>query len=190
METPPPNAVTRLLLEWSSGNPEALDRLLPLVYDELRGIARQYLRHERAGHTLQPTALAHEAYLKLVDQQRVRWQNRAHFFAVAAQLIRRILVDHARSHGAAKRGGGVPAATLEAVLQPSMKRDLNVVALDDTLARLAALDARQARLVELRFFGGLNVEETAEVLGVSSATVKREWRTAKAWLHRELQAGT
>jgi RNA polymerase sigma factor (TIGR02999 family) len=190
METPPANAVTRLLLEWSNGDQGALDRLMPLVYDELRRVARQYLRHERSGHILQPTALVHEAYLKLAGQQRVRWQNRAHFFAVAAQLIRRILVDHARSQAAAKRGGGAAAVTLEAALEPSVKRELDVLALDNTLARLATLDPRQARLVELRFFGGLNVEETAEVLGVSSATIKREWRTAKAWLYRELQAGS
>lgn len=187
MQTPSASAVTRLLLEWSNGDQAALDQLMPLVYDELRQVARQYLRHERPGHTLQPTALAHEAYLKLVDQQRVRWQNRAHFFAVAAQLIRRILVDHARSHAAAKRGGGLRAVTLEAMLEPSVNRELNLVALDDALAQLATLNPRQARLVEVRFFGGLNVDETAEVLGVSSATVKREWRTAKAWLHRELQ---
>jgi len=190
METPPPNAVTRLLLEWRSGDQGALDRLMPLVYAELRRVARQCLRHERSGHTLQPTALVHEAYLKLVDLRRLKWQDRAHFFAVSAQLIRRILVDHARRHAAAKRGGGVPALTFEGLLEPALKRDLNVVALDDTLSRLAALDARQARLVELRFFGGLNVAETAEVLGVSSATVKREWQTAKAWLYRELRAGT
>ena len=189
METPPAKAVTGLLLDWRNGDQGALDRLMPLVYDELRRVARQCLRHERAGHTLQPTALVHEVYLKLADLHRLQWQDRAHFFAVAAQLIRRILVDHARRHAAAKRGGGVPAVTLEARLEPALKVDLNVVALDDTLSRLATLDARQARLVELRFFGGLNVAETAEVLGVSSATVKREWRTAKAWLHRELQAG-
>lgn len=190
MEPPPTNAVTRLLLEWSNGDQGAFDRLMPLVYDELRRVARQYLSRERAGHTLQPTALAHEAYLKLVHQQRVRWQNRAHFFAVAAQLIRRILVDHARSHAAAKRGSGLKPVSLEAVLEPGVKRELSVVAIDDALAHLATLDPGQARLVELRFFGGLNVEETAEVLGVSSATVKREWRTAKAWLHRELREET
>ncbi len=190
METPPANVVTRLLLDWSRGDEEALAKLMPLVYDELRRIARQYLGRERAGHTLQPTALVHEAYLKLVGLRRIRWQNRAHFFAVAARLIRRILVDHARSHAAAKRGGGVPAVTLEALLEPALRRDFDIVALDDSLSRLATLDARQARLVELRFFGGLNVAETAEVLGVSSATVKREWRTARAWLYRELQAGT
>ena len=190
MGTPPANAVTRLLREWSDGDQEALDRLIPLVYDELRRLARQYLRHERPGHTLQPTALVHEAYLKLVDQRRTRWQNRAHFFAVAAQLIRRILVDHARSHAAAKRGGGVSTLALETGPGLALEGELNVAALDDALSHLATLDARQARLVELRFFGGLNVAETAEVLGVSSATVKREWQTAKAWLYRELRTGT
>ena len=149
-------------------------------------IARQRLRQERPGHTLQPTALVNEAYLKLVDLHRLQWHDRAHFFAVAAQIIRRILVDHARRHAASKRGGGVPAVMLEVLLEPAVEQDFNVLAVDDTLSRLAALDARQARLVELRFFGGLNVEETAEVLGVSSATVKREWQTAKAWLYREL----
>jgi RNA polymerase sigma factor (TIGR02999 family) len=186
METPPANPVTRLLLEWSDGDQEALTRLMPLVYDELRSIARQYLRRERADHTLQPTAVAHEAYLRLVDQRRVRWRNRAHFFAVAAQLMRRILVDHARSHAAAKRGGGVRPLTLDAGGEPSVMRDLDVLALDETLARLKALDPRQEQLLELRFFGGLSVEESAEVMGISTATVKREWRTAKAWLYREL----
>jgi RNA polymerase sigma factor (TIGR02999 family) len=190
METPPAKPVTRLLQKWSEGDQEALNELMPLVYDELRQLARQRLRHERPGHTLQPTALVHEAYLKLVDQRRTRWQNRAHFFAVAAQLIRRILVDYARRHAASKRGGGAAALTLDAMLEPAVQREMSVVALDDTLTRLASLDARQARLVELRFFGGLDVEETAEVLGISSATVKREWRTAKAWLYRELRDPT
>ncbi len=190
METPPAHAVTRLLRQWSDGDQETLKELIPLVYDELRQVARQYVRHERPGHTLHPTALVHEACLKLVDQRRTRWQDRAHFFAVGAQLIRRILVDDARSHAASKRGGGVPPLTVEVELQPAIERELNVVALDDTLSRLATLDPRQARLVELRFFGGLNIEETAGVLCISSATVKREWRTAKAWLYRELQGRT
>lgn len=190
MDTPPANAVTRLLLEWSDGDQEALTRLMPLVYDELRSVARRQLRHERVGHTLQPTEVVHEAYLRLVDQQRVRWQNRAHFFAVAAELIRRVLVDHARSRAAAKRGGGVRPVTLETGLEPAIFRNLNVLALDESLVRLAMLDTRQARLVELRFFRGLSVEESAEVMEVSSATVKREWRTAKAWLYRELRART
>ena len=187
MEAAPASAVTRLLLEWSDGDGQALTRLIPLVYDELRRIAGQYLRRERAGHTLQPTAVVHEAYLKLVGQRRVRWQNRAHFFAVAAQLIRRILVDHARARAAAKRGGGLPPLALERAPGPAGGRDLDVLALDETLRRLSTLDPRQARLVELRFFAGLGVEESAEVMGVSPATVKREWRTAKAWLYRELR---
>jgi RNA polymerase sigma factor (TIGR02999 family) len=186
METPLASQVTRLLQEWSDGDQEALTRLVPLVYGKLRSIARQYLKRERAGHTLQPTALVHEAYLRLVDQRRARWRNRSHFFAVAAQLIRRILVDHARSHAAAKRGGGVRPLTLEAERELSVMSELPVLALDEALARLNALDPQQARLVELRFFGGLSVEESAEVMGISTATVKREWRTAKAWLYREL----
>lgn len=189
---PSAGAVTRLLQQWSNGDPQALEDLIPLVYDELRQVARQYLRRERPGHTLQPTALVHEAYLKLVDQRRIRWQNRAHFFAVAAQLIRRILVDHARARGASKRGGGLRQLTIEADVAPAERRgqagELDVLALDGALSRLAELDPRQAHVVELRFFGGLDVEETAEVLGVSSPTVKRDWRTAKAWLYRELQA--
>jgi RNA polymerase sigma factor (TIGR02999 family) len=187
METPPARPVTLLLRRWSEGDEAALEELMPLVYDELRQIARQRLRRERPGHTLQPTGLVHEAYLKLVDQRRTSWQNRAQFFAVASQLIRRILVDHARARAAAKRGGGVRPLTIEAELVPALDRELDVVALDDALAQLAALDARQARLVELRFFGGLDVQETADVLGVSATTVKREWQTAKAWLYRELQ---
>jgi RNA polymerase sigma factor (TIGR02999 family) len=182
----PPNAVTRLLIEWSNGDKEALKRLMPLVYDELRRVASRQLRHERRDHTLQPTALVHEAYLKLIDQRRVRWQNRAQFFGVASRLIRRIVVDHARRRHAAKRGGGLqtfwPAAARRGV-----ERNVDVLALDAALARLGALDLQQARVVELRFFGGLDVEETAEVLGISTATVKRDWRTAKAWLYREMQ---
>jgi RNA polymerase sigma factor (TIGR02999 family) len=188
METPQSRPVTRLLQKWSEGDETALEELIPLVYDELRQLARQRLRHERPDHTLQPTALVHEAYLKLVDQRRTRWQNRAQFFAVASQLIRRILVDHARARAASKRGGGVRPLTLDAALVPALERELDVVGLDAALSQLAALDPRQARLVELRFFGGLDVDETAEVLGVSAPTVKREWRTAKAWLYRELQA--
>ena len=190
MEMPAANAVTLLLQEWRGGDQSAFDRLLPLVYGELRLIARQYLRRERPGHTLQPTALVHEAYLKLVGLNRIRWQNRAHFFAVAAQLIRRILVDHARRQAAHKRGGGALVLNIDSLEEAPPKRELNVVVLDATLSRLATLDPRQARMVELRFFGGLSVEETAEVLGISSATVKREWRAAKAWLYRELQSET
>lgn len=188
MDGPSPSGVTQLLLAWSRGDRSALDRLMPLVYDELRALARRSLRRERSGHTLQGTALVHEAYLKLVDQRQVRWQDRAHFFAVAAQVMRRILVDHARRHGAAKRGSGrpgLPPDEAEALGLPAPLVDL--VALDRALDRLAALDERQARIVVLRFFGGLTIEETAEVQQISPATVKNEWSLARAWLHRELK---
>jgi RNA polymerase sigma factor (TIGR02999 family) len=189
MEDPPAHAVTRLLLAWSGGDAGARDALLPLVYHELRRVARHHLRHERPGHTLQPTALVNEAYLKLVGLSRVKWQDRAHFFAVAARLMRRILVDHARGRAAAKRGGVRTAMTLDDAVAFSREPDLDVVALDAALARLAELDPRQERIVELRFFSGLEVDETARVLGISTATVKREWRTARAWLYRELRSG-
>ncbi len=180
--------VTRLLLDWSQeGNREALDALTPLVYDELRRLAGAYLRRERHDHTLQSTALVHEAYLKLIDQRSIRWQNRAHFFGVAAQMIRRILVDHARGHQAAKRGAGAAALSLdEALGVPGIQKDVNLVALDDALAQLEKLDPQQSRVIELRYFAGLSIEETAEVMSISPATVKREWSTARAWLFREL----
>ena len=188
MGEPSPPDVTRLLLDWSRGDQTALDRLMPLVYDELRAVAERSLRHERSGHTLQGTALVHEAYLKLVDQRQVRWQDRAHFFAVAAQLMRRILVDHARRHGAVKRGSGEPRFPLHEADAPAAAAPLvDWLALDCALDRLAALDERQARTVELRFFGGLTIEETAEVLRVSQATVKNDWTLARGWLYRELQ---
>jgi RNA polymerase sigma factor (TIGR02999 family) len=188
MGEPSPTDLTRLLLDWSRGDKTALDRLMPLVYDELRALAERSLRHERSGHTLQGTALVHEAYLKLVDQRQVRWQDRAHFFAVAAQLMRRILVDHARRHGAAKRGSGQPRHPLDEADAPAAAAPLvDWLALDCALDRLAALDERQARTVELRFFGGLTIEETAEVLQVSQATVKNDWSLARGWLYRELQ---
>lgn len=177
--------VTQLLAEWSSGDKNALEKLLPLVYDELRRQARRYLGGERPGHTLQPTALVHEAYVRLVGQRDVKWQNRAQFFGVAAQLMRRILVDHARARGAAKRGGADGAIALptpESVSQP----DVEVTTLDDLLTKLATLDATQARVVELRYFGGLTIEETAEAMDLSPATIKREWSMAKAWLYREM----
>jgi RNA polymerase sigma factor (TIGR02999 family) len=161
---------------------------MPLVYDELRALAKRSLSHERSGHTLQGTALVHEAYLKLVDQRQVRWQDRAHFFAVAAQLMRRILVDHARRHGAAKRGSGRPALPPEEGNVPGLPApSVDLLALDRALDRLAALDVRQARIVVLRFFGGLTIEETAEVQQISPATVKNEWSLARAWLYRELE---
>lgn len=178
--------VTELLIQCSNGNREALNELLPLVYNELRRLAGFYLGRERAGHTLQSTALVHEAYMRLVDQTRVQWQSRAHFFAVASQMIRRILVDYARSHGSAKRGGGAVKLMLDDALGVAGKTDLEIVALDDCLNGLTELDPRQGRIVELRFFGGLSVEETAEVMQISPATVKREWSSAKAWLFREM----
>jgi RNA polymerase sigma-70 factor (ECF subfamily) len=185
--------VTELLHALSRGDPNAMGRLIPLVYDQLHRVAAMRFARERGNHTLQPTALVHEAYLRLADQRRVRWQNRAHFVGVAAHLMRRILIDHARSHRAAKRGGrsdtftlANPIDELRAAQTQSEPAEIDVLALDDALARLTALDAQQGRIVELRFFGGLTVEETAEVLGISAATVKRDWRLAKAWLHREL----
>lgn len=187
MITPPapPHEVTQLLLDWTKGNQAALDKLMPLIYRELRRLAHQYLGRERAGHTLQTTDLVHEAYLRLVDQRRVRWQNRSHFFGVAAQLMRRILVDHARRRRRVKRGGGVPMVSLEAAVV-SRQPDVDLLALDEALNRLAEIDQRKARIVELRFFGGLEVEETAIFLKISEITVMREWKMAKAWLHREL----
>ena len=188
MSGEPSSDLTRLLLDWSRGDQTALERLMPLVYDELRALAERSLRHERSGHTLQGTALVHEAYLKLVDQRQVRWQDRAHFFAVSAKLMRRILVDHARRHAAVKRGSGEPRLPLDQVDVPAAATPpADWLALDSALHRLAALDARQAHTVELRFFGGLTIEETAEVLQVSPATVKNDWNLARAWLFRELQ---
>jgi RNA polymerase sigma factor (TIGR02999 family) len=178
--------VTRLLADWSKGDHRALEELTPLVYAELRRLASRFLRRERPDHTLQSTALVHEAFLRLVDQRSVQWQNRAHFFGVAAQLIRRILVDYARSRQTAKRGADAIKLSLDEALGVTERRDLDLVALDDALNNLARLDPQQSRIVELRFFTGLSIEETAEVLGVSPATVKREWVTAKALLYREL----
>lgn len=188
MAAAPPNAVTRLLVEWSNGDQGALKRLMPLVYDELRRVAGRHLRNGRRDQTLQPTALVHEAYLKLIDQRNVQWQNRAHFFGVASVLIRRIVVDRARRRYAAKRGGGVQTVWLAAEVA-GVERNVDVLALDDALDRLGVLDPQQARVVEMRFFGGLDVEETAGVLGISTATVKREWRTARAWLFQEIHGG-
>ena len=177
-----PGPVTPLLVAWTNGNRAALEALIPAVYPELRRIAGRYLRRERAGHTLQPTALVHEAYVKLIDQDRAQWHNRAQFFGVAAQLMRRILVDHAREHKAAKRGGGARPVTLVDAMAASPVRGVDVLALDEALARLTALYPEQGRLVELRYFGGLTIEETSEVLGQSPATVKRQWAVARAWL--------
>lgn len=184
--TNPEADVTALLLAWSEGNESARSRLIDVVYDELRRVARRQLRGERNDHSLAPTALVHEIYLKLVDQRRVRWENRAHFFSIAARLMRRVLVDHARTRAAAKRGRDVTVA-LEAVDAQTAPLDVDVIALDAALDKLAAIDARQSRLVELRFFAGLTVEETAAVLEVAPITVKRDWTHARAWLFRELQ---
>lgn len=178
--------VTELLAEWRDGNQLAEEQLFPLVYDELRKLARSHLRRERPDHTLQPTALVNEAYLRLIDQKRVQWQSRAHFFGIASQMMRRILVDHARARKADRRGGGARNLTLEDEVTPGDTRDVDLIALDDALEALAALDPSGARVVELRYFGGLTIEETAEVLGTSASTVKREWRAARTWLFREL----
>src|SRR5918999_1232650 len=178
--------VTQLLLKWSNGDRDALENLLPLVYRELHTLASRYLRRERSDHTLQATALVHEAYLKLIDQREVKWQNRAHFFGIAAQAMRRILVDHARAHAASKRGGAMRKVPLEDVAVVGGAVDVDILALDEALTRLAALDAQQSRIVELRYFGGLTMEETAEVMHISPATIGREWRMAKAWLFAEL----
>ncbi len=184
MASPPD--VTALLVDWSRGNRSALDQLLPLVYAELRRIAARQLRKERGGHTLQPTALVHEVYLRLVDQRQGDWRNRAHFFGVAAQVMRRILVDHARRHRAGKRGEGVPCLSVDDARDLPAPSLIPVLALDHALDRLEKLDPDLARIVELRAFGGLTIEEAAHVLEVSPSTAKRDWRTAKAWLTREL----
>jgi len=181
--------VTQLLVAWSGGDRAAVEPLIAAVYAELKRLARRQLAHER-GHTLQPTALVHEAYMKLVDQRSVDWQNRAHFFAIAAQLMRRIVLKRARRRMAVKRGRGLVDLNIDDAMIPAIERASDVLALDDALTRLAAMDARQSQVVELRYFGGLNVEETAAVLGVSAGTVKREWRSAKARLHKEITGST
>lgn len=183
------NDISRLLRAWSGGDQSALDGLTPFVYEELRRLAHSYMRRERPGHTLQTTALVNEAYMRLVDYKRMQWQDRAHFFAVSAQVMRRILVDHARSHNI-KRGRGVQHVSLDDVAAVSIGRTGDLVALDDALSELAHLDPRKVQIVEMRFFGGLSVEETAEVLKVSPATVRRDWSIAKFWLYRELGGGT
>lgn len=181
--------VTELLKQWTDGRRDALDQLIPRIYSELRKLASGYLRRERADHSLQPTALVHEAFLKLVDQRAVQWQNRAHFFGIAAQAMRRILVDHARAHAAEKRGSGERPVAIDDNLPGGAGVDINVIALDEALCKLAALDLQQSRIVELRYFGGLTMEETAEALKISPATVGRDWTVAKAWLCAELKAG-
>ncbi len=188
MVVPSPTEVSRLLVDWGNGDRAALDELIPLVYDELRRLAGRYMRRENQGHTLQTSALINEAYLRLVDQKSVQWQNRAHFFGVAAQLMRRILVDHARSRLRAKRGGGAQMVSL--VESGATSEEVaEVIALDVALKDLAEMDPRKSQIVEMKFFGGLTTEEMAEVLKVTSRTVEREWRKAKAWLNRALKQG-
>jgi RNA polymerase sigma factor (TIGR02999 family) len=184
----PSSHVTELLTAWSSGDQAAREHLIPLVYDELHRLAHQYMRRESPGHTLQTSALVNEAFVKLVDQKNVRWQNRAHFFGIAAQLMRRILVDHARSRQTAKRGGGVQPISFDDALYVSDERSAEVVAVHEALEQLSKFDARKGQIVELRFFGGLSIDETAQVLRVSPGTVMRDWTLAKAWLHREITA--
>ena len=184
--TPTSHEVTQLLLAWSEGDKQALDRLVPLVYHELRRLAQSYMRKERANQTLQTTALIHEAYVRLIDANQVKWQNRAHFFGVASRAMRQILVDHARRHGALKRGGRAQVLALEEGLVPAEERAQALLAVDEALTRLAAHDSGLAQVVECRFFAGLTEEETAEATGASLRTVQRQWRRAKAWLYQEL----
>jgi RNA polymerase sigma factor (TIGR02999 family) len=183
----PSSPVTALLVRWRGGDRKALESLMPLVYEELRRLAHHYLQRERSDHTLQSTALVHEAYLRLAGQNAPQWQNRAHFFGIAARVMRQILVEYARAHSAVKRGGpNACKITLDESLEVPGKADIDVIALDGALDRLAELDSQQSRIVELRFFAGLTIEDTAEVLGISPATVKRDWTSARAWLHREI----
>jgi len=181
--------LTQLLQDWSRGDADAFEKLVPIVYDELHGLARRFMRRERADHTLQTTALVNEAYLKLVGKSDIQWQNRAHFLAVAAQVMRRILVTHARKRGAGKRGGAGLRIVFDEAMVPVPEKGVDLVALDDALTRLTGIEPIQARLVELRFFGGLTIEEASAVLEVSPATAKRKWVAAKAWLFRELKGG-
>jgi len=182
----PPSQVTKLLQGWRAGDRNAWDALVPLVYDELRRLAHHHLRNERPDHTLQSTALVHEAYFRLIGQDLPEWESRAHFFAIAAQLMRQILVDYARRHRASKRGSGVCLLTLDDAVALPQRKDLDVVALDDALNTLAGIDPRQSRVVELRFFAGLSLEEISGVMGIATATVQRDWTAARAWLHREI----
>jgi RNA polymerase sigma factor (TIGR02999 family) len=188
MSTFSPKNVTQLLIDWSNGDRDALDELIPLVHEELRRVAGRYMRRESPGHTLQTSALVNEAFLRLVDQRGVRWQNRAHFFGVAAQLMRRILIDHARSRTRTKRGGGAIRVSLSEV-GVAAEQAAELVALDEALKNLEAMDPRKGRIVEMKYFGGLTSDEAAEVLGVTPRTVEREWRKAKAWLHRAIDGG-
>jgi RNA polymerase sigma factor (TIGR02999 family) len=184
--TPTPGSITRLLVDWRDGDKTALDRLVPLVYREMRRLAGYYMRRQRADHSLQTSALINEAYLRLIDHKNMRWENRAHFYAVAAQAMRRILVDHARSRGYQKRGGGAIKVSFDEAVVGAEERAAELIALDDALKDLAVMDPRKSQIVELRYFGGLSVDETAEVIGVSPVTVMREWRSAKGWLLRAI----
>ena len=183
------DGVTELLSRWNDGDVEARDALIPLVYDELRRVAKRYLAGQRSNHTLQATALVHEAYLRLVNHKAGNWQGRTHFFALAAQMMRQILVDHARAHSAAKRGGGAVTLVLEDDVAGKPDINLDLIGLDRAMKRLASLDARQSQIVELRFFGGLSIEEAARVVEISPATAKREWATARVWLHHAMETG-
>ena len=190
MDEASPNEITEQLIAWSKGDDAALEQLIPAVYQELRRMADHYLRGEDSGHSLQPTALVHEAYLRLIDQTKVEWQNRAHFFGVAAQMMRRILIDHAKAKHRVKRGGTAVKVMLDENVNFTQERASELLALDDALQSLARMDERKSRIVELRYFGGLTVEETAQVLGVSDKTVMRDWNLAKAWLYRELTSNS
>jgi RNA polymerase sigma factor (TIGR02999 family) len=183
---PTATPVTELLVRWRSGDPAALQALMPLVYDEMRRLAHRYLRRERPGHTLQSTALVHEAFVRLAGNALPQWEDRAHFFGIAAHLMRQILVEYARSRNAGKRGGAIVKLAIDNVDEPLARPDLDIVALDDALKDLARIDPQQSRVVELRFFSGLSIEDTAQVLGISESTVKRDWNTARVWLYREL----
>ncbi len=187
MTTPLSKEVTQLLADWGRGDRRALDRLIPLVYDELHRLARRYMRRERPDHTLQTSALINEAYIRLIDQHVTHWHNRAHFFAIAAKLMRRVMVDYARSKGYAKRAGTV--LSLDEEMSVSEQQATNLVALDEALVELESMDPRKSQIVELRFFGGLNIDETAAALGISGPTVEREWRVAKAWLRQAIEPG-
>ena len=188
MTLQPHTQVTQLLQKWHEGNQEALEALMPLVYNELKRLAGSYLRRERPDHTLQSAALVNEAYLRLVDQTQTQWQNKAHFYGIAAQMMRRVLADHARSHNAAKRGAGMPELELNESVAQAQSRSVDVMDLEEALQKLEKLDPQQGKIVELRFFSGLSIEDTANVLGISPATVKRDWAAARAWLFREVAA--
>jgi RNA polymerase sigma factor (TIGR02999 family) len=184
----PAQQVTQLLQQWQEGSNEALEALMPLVYRELKRLAASYLRRERPDHTLQSAALVNEAYLRLIDQNRTRWQNKAHFYGIAAQMMRRILADHARGHNAAKRGAGMPELELDEAVAQTQARSVDLLGLEEALQKLEKLDPQQGRIVELRFFSGLSIEDTANILAISPATVKRDWAAARAWLFREMNA--